>query len=186
MTAPAFVDAEAYIPPMDEVPDLADVQYPCRVCGREAGPYGGRGPKPKLCAEHKTTTGKGNKTPRVTGNAQNLAAQATGVLVQVNSMLAMLIAGLQLFGTASAISAANEGFESAAYQALLTDPELCKTILKGGAKSAKMSLAIAYGGMAMSVVPTAAMELKERKAAKDAAKEEEERLNEYPSVPRER
>lgn len=174
-----FADAEAYIPAMDVTPELDDVEFPCRVCGREAGPYGGRGPKPKLCVDHKSVTGKGNKTPRVTGNTQNLAAQATGVLVQVNSMLAMLTAGFGLFSTASAISAANEGFESAAYQALLTDTELCKTILKGGAKSAKVSLAIAYGGMAMSVMPTAAMELKERKAAKDAAKEAAD--NEYGS-----
>lgn len=168
-----FVDVDEYMPDMDVTPDLADVEYPCRVCGREAGPYGGRGPKPKLCIDHKTTTSKGTRSPKVMGKDANLAAQATGVLVQLNAILAMGAAAVGLFQTGSAIAAANEGFEQAAYQALLTDPEFCKMILKGGAKSAKVSLALAYGGMAMSVGPTAVNELRERKAERLAKQEAE-------------
>jgi hypothetical protein len=164
-----FVDVD-----MDESPPLDDVEFPCRVCGREAGPYGGRGPKPKLCAEHKTSTAKGTRSPKVAGKDANLAAQATGVLVQLNAILAMGAAAVGLFQTGSAIAAANEGFEQAAYQALLTDPEFCKMILKGGAKSAKVSLALAYGGMAMSVGPTAVNELKERRLAKQEAQANDE------------
>jgi len=171
---PAFMDAEPIM--FDEVPELMDVEYPCRVCAKEAGPYGGRGPKPKLCSDHKTQS-KGTRTPKVAGKDANLAAQATGVLVQLNAILAMGAAALGLFQTGGAIAAANEGFEQAAYQALLTDPEFCKMILKGGAKSAKVSLALAYGGMAMSVGPTAVNELRERKAERDAKREAEADAN---------
>lgn len=164
-----FIDVD-----MDESPPLDDVEFPCRVCGREAGPYGGRGPKPKLCPEHKTSTAKGTRSPKVAGKDANLAAQATGVLVQLNAILAMGAAAVGLFQTGGAIAAANEGFEQAAYQALLTDPEFCKMILKGGAKSAKVSLALAYGGMAMSVGPTAVNELKERRLAKQEAQANDE------------
>jgi hypothetical protein len=153
---------------MDMPPELEDVEYPCRVCGREAGPYGGRGRKPTLCPDHKTVQSKG-KRPNVAGKDANLAAQATGVLVQLNAMIGMGCAALGLFQTGMAIAHANDTFESAAYQALLTDPEFCKMILKGGAKSAKVSLALAYGGMGMTVVPTALNEMKERKLAKEAA-----------------
>lgn len=166
-----FSDVDVYT---DESPELDDVQYPCRECGREAGPYGGRGPKPKLCSDHKKATpGKRTTAPKVAGKDANLAAQATGVLVQLNAILAMGAAAIGLFQTGGAIAAANEGFEQAAYQALLTDPEFCKLILKGGAKSAKVSLALAYGGMAMSVGPTAVNELRERKAERLAKQEAE-------------
>ena len=166
-----FVDA----PIPDVVPELDDVENPCKQCGKEIDiAYGGRGPRPKYCSECKPANrsqGKRQQTPRITGNAQNLAAQATGVLVQLNAMIAMGAAAFGLFRTGSAIASANETFETSAYQALLTDPEFCKTILKSGAKSAKVSLALAYGGMGMAVLPTAAMELKEKKEARDAARE---------------
>jgi hypothetical protein len=165
-----FSDADI---PKDTVPDLSDVEYPCRICGKEAGPYGGRGPKPKLCPEHKKVTA-GGKSSKVTGAPATLAAQATGVLVQLNGMLAMGAMAMGMFGTASAISDANGTFEEQAYQALLTDPELCRLLLKGGVKSAKVSLGLAYVGMGVSVVPTAMMELKEKKAERDARKAQEE------------
>lgn len=166
-----FEDVDVSDLEQDTVPLLADVEYPCRVCGKEAGPYGGRGPKPKLCDEHKKVTGKRGSVPKVGGNVATQAAQATAVLVQLNAMLAMGAMALQLFGTASAIAGANEQFETQAYNALVTDPALCQLILKGGAKSAKLSLGIAYGGMAISVVPTAIEELREKKAERQAARE---------------
>src|SRR4051812_5885146 len=94
---------------VDTSPPLADVECPCKICGQEAGPYGGRGPKPKFCPEHK----KSGKTtaPRVTGNAANLAAQATGVLVQLNGMIALGIMALGLNETGHAFAAANDLFE---------------------------------------------------------------------------
>jgi hypothetical protein len=158
--------------PSDSVPELEEIEYPCKVCGREAGPYGGRGPKPRLCPEHKKVT-KGS-TPKVTGTVASQAAQATAVLVQLNGIIAIGAMALGLNATASSIAGANDVFEQQAYQALLTDPDLCKLILKGGVKSGKVALGIAYAGMGVSVVPTALMELKEKKAERLAAKEAEE------------
>jgi hypothetical protein len=161
-----FVDVE-----MDVVPDLADVDNPCKKCGREIDvPYGGRGPRPRYCTNCKGGTAKRSASPRVGGKDANLAAQATGVLVQLNAMIAMGVAAVGMFRTGSSIAAANEGFEVAAYNALLTDPEFCKMILKGGAKSSKVSLALAYGAMGMAVMPTAVEEMRERKAERDAKK----------------
>lgn len=158
----------------DSVPETADVEFACRVCGAEAGPYGGRGPKPKYCPIHKKGSKPAVRAANVTGTAKNLAAQATAVLVQLNSFLAVGAMATGLTGTASAIFEANPNFEEQAYQALLTDPEFCKFLLKGGGKSAKVSLAVAYFGMGAMVVPTAITELKEKKAVRDAKREEEE------------
>ena len=156
--------------PQDTVPPLADVEYPCEVCGKESGPYGGRGRKPTRCEEHKKARAK--NTVKVTGNAATLAAQAAKSLSNMNMMLGIMVSAIGLFETGGAIVAANEQFEAQAFAALSTDTELCKTILKSGAVGAKLSLVMAYGGMAMSVGPTAVMELKARKAAKLAAQEE--------------
>lgn len=165
---------DAVIPP-DTVPETTDVEYPCRVCGREAGPYGGRGPKPKYCPDHKKGNSTSNtRSAKVTGSAQTLAAQATGVLVQLNSLMAVGAMAMGLTGTATAIFEANPNFEEQAYQALLTDPEFCKFLLKGGAKSAKVSLGIAYFGMGAMVVPTAVNEMREKKAARELLREEAE------------
>ncbi len=171
---------DAIIPP-DSTPDYADVEYPCSGCNKEAGPYGGRGPKPKWCSECKPKK-KNASGVKVTGAPANLAAQAAGVLEQLNGMLAIGLTAVGFFDTAGALAAANGTFKEQAYQALLTDPELCKLILKGGVKSAKISLGLAYCGLGVAVVPTAVNEFREKKAERDAAREAEtnEAGSEYP------
>lgn len=157
----------------DSIPPLSDVEYPCQVCGKEAGPYGGRGRKPKFCDEHKKAKSTGGAR-KVTGNAANLAAQATAVLVQVNGMIALGCMGMSMFKTAHAISEANPTFEEQAYQALLTDPELCKLLLKSGAMSGKLSLGLAYAGMGMAVAPAAITEVQEKREARRVRMEHEQ------------
>jgi hypothetical protein len=175
MGYPSFTETVAPdIEELDTVPPSEDVEYPCRVCGREAGPYVGRGPKPKLCVNHKSTSTKTSRVARVTGKDANLAAQATGVLVQLNGIIAMGLMAMGLNGTASAIAGANGQFEEAANQALLTDPELCKLILRGGVKSAKISLGLAYVPILVQAGPMAAMELRELKEKRAARKAEME------------
>lgn len=162
-------------PELDSVPALEDVEYPCVVCQREAGPYGGRGPKPKYCEDHKRGTKRGtSKATKVTGATANLAAQATGVLVQLNGIMAIGLMAIGMNGTASAIAVANGTFEEQANAALLTDPELCKLILRGGVKSAKITLALAYVGMGTQVVPVAATEMRELREKRAARKAEQE------------
>lgn len=156
----------------DTVPDHFDVEYPCEVCGAEAGPYAGRGRKPKRCDLHKKAPSK-SSTVKVNGSSAVLAAQAAKSLSGLNSMLAVIAAGIGLFGTGSAIMEANSTFEEQAYNALLTDTELCKTILKTSGKSAGLGLIVAYGGFGVAVAPVAVMEIRERKAAALAKKEAE-------------
>lgn len=160
--------------PRDTVPETADVEYPCQKCGREAGPYAGRGRKPKFCQACKPTRKASQGVPRVTGTNATLAAQATEVLSQVNSFIALGAAAMKMFGTTGAIGAYDETFKAQAYAALVTDPALCQFILKGGAKSAKVTLLLAYGGMAVAVAPTAIEEIKGLQAARREARGEGE------------
>lgn len=178
MTTMTFEDVA---PVADTVPELDGVDYPCQklmpngeLCGREAGPYGGRGPKPKVCPDHKRSTSSrsGPRAPRVTGSASNLAAQAAGVLVQLNGLVAIGLMAVGLKQTASALGSCSDTFESQAYDALLTDPDLCKLILRGGIQSSRMSLGLAYVGVGSIVVPTAVNELREKKAERLARMEE--------------
>jgi hypothetical protein len=161
-------------PEQDEAPDTdqSAVEYPCVVCGRESGPYGGRGRKPTKCPEH-----KGNGTPSVkrgTTPIKNavLAGQAADALVQLNSIVALVATLAQYEGTGDALRIAQDGFREQAYQALLTDPELCRSILKGGVMSGRVALLIAYAMLGSVVAPVAMYEAREksreRKAARDA------------------
>lgn len=153
--------------PPDVVPPMSDVEYPCARCGREVG-YGGRGRKPtakSLCADCKPRKASQVK---LTGNASNLATQAAKTLVQINTMIGMLGAATGFFRTASEIFAYQETFEAQAFTALSTDLELCRAILRTGAKSAKVSLILAYGGMGVAVAPTAMNEFREKKTAREA------------------
>lgn len=162
-----FDDAD--LPP-DTVPSTVDVEYPCSVCGRESGPYSGRGRKPTKCPEHRAAKPTG---VRVSGNASNLAAQAAKTLVQVNSALALAAAALGLFMTSKTVFEYQPTFEAQAYAALLTDPEFCKQILRTGSKSGKMALGLAYAGMGVAVAPIAAQEIKAKRAEKLAEQESE-------------
>ncbi len=162
--------------PEDSVPPQADVEYPCQVCGKEAGPYGGRGRKPKFCPEHKKGTPK-SSGGKVTGASASLAAQATATLVQINGLLAVGAMATGMYRTASMIAEQNPSFEEAAYQALLTDPELCRLITKAGVKSAKLSLGLAYLSFAAPVAMTAYSEAKEKQDARRARLEQEADVN---------
>jgi hypothetical protein len=138
-----------------------DVKYPCEICGQECE-YSGRGRPPTKCAEHKSTKSSGKKRASGLGSNATLAAQAAEALVQFNGLVAILLMLAQMPMTVDAIETAKDGFREAAYEALLTDPALCKTILKGGTASGKIALLIAYGMFAGAVGPVAYMEYKEK------------------------
>lgn len=159
--------------PRDSVPVTSEVEYPCKNCGREAGPYGGRGRKPTVCVDCKPKRNGNKSAVKVNGTTANLAAQATQVLCQLNGFMAMGLAAMRMFGTAGAIGAYDETFREQAYNALLVDPELCKYLLRGGAKSGKVALVAAYGMMAVNVAPVAMEEMKELRAQREARREQE-------------
>jgi hypothetical protein len=160
---------------VDTSPETFDlpVEYPCEICGEEAGPYVGRGPKPKRCPKDKAPAKAKAAPGKVTGKDASVAAQATQVLAQLNGMVAIGMMAMGLHRTASAFAAANDGFEAQAYAALTTDPDLCRLILKGGVKSAKISLGMAYVGLGMAAVPVAVEEIREKKAEREAARAEQ-------------
>lgn len=149
--------------PNDTVPPLQDVEYPCKECGREAGPYAGRGRKPTKCADCKPKSSRTGATKAV-GSDAALASRAVEVLGQLNGFLAMGLLATGMTMTASTLAANNDAFKENALNALITDPALCRLILRGGVKSAKVALMVSYGGLVASIAPTALQEFKEQRA----------------------
>lgn len=164
--------------PMDSIPPTTDVEYPCKNCGKEAGPYGGRGRKPTLCTDCKPnkSVSSGGQSRKITGSMASMAAQATKVLEQLNGIFAIGLMAVGYIETARAIAGENEAFCEKAHQALLTDPELCKLILKGGVNSGRIGLGIAYGSMGIGVAPVAMMEFKAKKEERTRVRMERESL----------
>ena len=152
--------------PQDAMPDLSgEIEFPCSGCGT-ALEYGGRGRKPKWCAECKPRRNGGTARAIPSGSNDKMAATALDILCQGNAALSMGAMLIRLNRTASKIGACEDGFRIQAYEALKTDPSLCKLILKGGATSGKMMLVLAYGMLGAAVAPIAIEEFKERQAEK--------------------
>lgn len=151
---------------------------PCKKCGRVIDvPYGGRGPHPKFCSNCKSAS-KGttrSKGPGTKGNAATLAGQAVEALWQINGMGALIAMIAGFHGTAQAIRDREDVFRQMAYDALVTDPDMCRVILRGGVQSSKLTLIMCYGMFAAGIGPVFLMELKAKKEAKLALQEEEER-----------
>lgn len=167
----------------DEIPDFDGIEM-CEKCHAEPKlPYGGRGPRPKLGANCKgQSSGSGGGSPKVKGKNAALAQQATAALMQLNNFAALGMMLMQLHDTASKfrVESTRESFEDSVYNALLLDPELCAWICRGGVKSGKIALLIAYGMLGASVIPTAVVEIREKKAERErrqAEQEAEERRN---------
>lgn len=161
----------------DTVPSSPDVTDPCKSCGRQIDtPYGGRGRRPTQCLECKAAkTPSKKRGPGSTGSAVTLAQQATEALWQINGIGAFLamVAGYRM--TASAIQERETVFREMAYNALLTDQNLCRYILKGGLSSSKVSLGVCYLMFGMGIVPTMMEERKLKRAQKEAEQDEYER-----------
>jgi hypothetical protein len=178
MTAIAFAD-EMTIPDVtpDVIPEVSDVEYPCVVCGREAGPYGGRGRKPTRCPEHKKTPGgSARTTPRVTGTNATLAAQATEALCSIDGILQLGTTVMGFTETASVIADADEVFRMRVHAALINSPDTCRKILRYGSKAGDSALVIAILLHVATIAPVFVQEAKAKKAERvaiQAAKEAE-------------
>ena len=140
-------------------------EYSCEVCGIELK-YGGRGRHPTRCDDHKKTASKGTRSStRIKGTNEQLAAQATEVLVQTNmfTSLGVRMVGLPL--TAQSIMDAEDDFRRHTYEALLLDAKLCKRILTIGGQSAALALFISYGALVATVAPIATAEFRAKREA---------------------
>ncbi len=155
--------------PSDEAPaDVITVEYPCKTCGKEAGPYGGRGRKPQFCTDHKKQTTATNPSVRTSARNQALAAQAADTLCQLNALIGTGILVVGYRDTASVVAASNDTFREQAYQALLSDAELCRMILRGGAMGAKAALIMAYGMLGATVASAAVVEYRDKKEERES------------------
>lgn len=162
-----FDDDLSDVGPRDSAPESSDVEYACTVCGKEAGPYSGKGRKPTKCGEHKKGTAS---TSRASNSNSALATQAVDALMQINGFMTLGAMITGFYQTASAITDAEDGFRRQAHAALLTDPALCRSILRGGTKSGKVALVIAYLMMGATIFPTAKAEFVAKRDARAEAK----------------
>lgn len=156
----------------DVVPEFDDspIEYPCVVCGKEAGPYGGRGRKPTRCAEHKKNTGNsgGPRAPRITGKDAELAAKATEALCSIDGIMALGARIVGLSQTAEVIENQDEIFRIRVNAALINSPDTCRKILRYGSKGGDAALFIAIGLHIATIAPVFLAEVKEKKAEKAA------------------
>lgn len=154
--------------PRDDPATTPGLDLNCLVCGTPLEYKGGR--RPKYCPEHRKNKSPGTRPAPAAADARKAAA----VLANLNAMISLGALTIGLEATAVAISDANDDFEEKATAALSTDPKLCATILRGGALSGKTALIVAYGFFAAQVVPTAATEVKEKRAERIALQGSEE------------
>jgi hypothetical protein len=169
-TAPSF-EIETGNAPRDETPVVSsesvtgdfDPDYPGSTSD---APYGF---KDDGTPYRRRPRGTANKASKSTGTRRSPASEsqartAAALLAKANNLMAISLMALGMPLTAMQLRQANEDFESMAYEALLTDPALCRKILSAGATSGKTALLLAYGMLGFSVVPSAMGELKERRA----------------------
>lgn len=150
-------------PPDDTQPVVTngdfDPEYPGST---EEAPYGytPTGRIRKRPVANKSSAGSGRRMPA----SESSAKSAAGLLARMNEMIAAsltLVVGLP--NTGAALIEGNKQFEAMAFEALLTDPALCRKILSAGSTSGKAGLALAYGMLGMGIVPAAFAEVRERK-----------------------
>jgi len=110
-----------------------------------------------------THTARSNRMPA----SDKMARNAASLLGRLNSLIAIGLATANMPGTAAAMVENNAQFEEMAYEALLTDPQLCRKILGAGATSGKAGLVMAYGMLGVSLVPAAKSEIMSKRAERE-------------------
>lgn len=156
--------------PQDEKPALDGVPYDPRYPDSTADAPFGFKPNGEPYKRHHSGNGKQptGKGPSRMPASDAQARSAASVLGTLNKLIGMALLPV-LPQTAVAITEANDDFEQLAFQALLTDPALCKKILGAGTNSGKAQLFMAYGALGMSVVPTAMSEVRAKRVESEQA-----------------
>lgn len=156
--------------PQDEKPALDGVPFDSRYPDSTPDAPFGFKPNGEPYRRHhgpgKSTAKGGSRMPASDAQARSAAS----VLGTLNKLIGMALLPV-LPGTAVAITEGNDDFEQLAFQALLTDPALCKKILGAGTSSGKAQLFMAYGALGMSVVPTAMGEIKTKRAERQESED---------------
>jgi hypothetical protein len=133
--------------PQDEKPDNT-YEYACEVCGVELF-YSGRGRKPRFCEEHKK---KGSTSTRKKVGVKNeqLAAQATELIVGITDVMQVGCILISYIETATTISDAQPRLREQVYAALLSNPARAQSIINLLGKSADAGLIVALGSFALT------------------------------------
>lgn len=175
MSTVTFSDEPITFTP-DTAPPLSDApEYPCDVCGQEAGPYGGRGRKPTKCPIHKKSKAASSaRAPRITGNNAALALQATEALCSIDGLMALGARMIGFIETAETIENADETFRIRVNSALLNSPDMARKILRYGSKGGDAALFIAIGLHIATIAPVFMTEAKQKKADKEAERAAQE------------
>lgn len=145
----------------DETPPLEGQAYNPVYPGSTAdAPYGYKPDGEPYKRRPKGTAGGSSPTsPRRMPATESQARVAAELLARLNSLVAMSLYASGLPLTSEALNTANDGFREMAYQALLTDPALCRLILGAGATSGKAGLIMAYTMLGLAVAPAAKTEI---------------------------
>ena len=149
----------------DETPLLEGEAYNPEYPGSTPdAPYGFKPDGSAYRRRPKGTAKKAGNDKRMP--ASDVAARtAASLLARMNTLVVFSLTAAGLPATGAAIAQGNQDFETMAYEALLTDPALCRKILSAGATSGKTALVMAYGMLTISVIPVAKSEIEARKAA---------------------
>lgn len=151
--------------PQDKTPPTDDYTPETDEGFDSEAPYG-RTPTGRIRKRPVGSTTRGAKGGGGKNSNQALATQAAALLAQTNGLLCTGLMLARMGQTASALAQANEGFEEQVAAALITDPALCRTILRAGGTSAKMSLIIAYVMLGAAVAPVGYMEYREIRSSR--------------------
>jgi hypothetical protein len=144
-------------------------------CANEVAEYAGRGRRPTKCTDHlNVSSTKQAPSRNLTGKQPSrLAYQAANSLATGNTIVGVLlgIIGMKVSGELLTDKELRAEFVEAAAQALDSDPDFCRTILKGAGGGAKVALLIAYGTVFGNVAPVmmaeAAIKREERKQKRE-------------------
>lgn len=120
-------------------------------------------------------SGSGKKAGggKKTGSSDRSAQTAASLLARMNGLVGISLTVFGMPATAMSLAEANDQFETMAYEALRSDPELCRKILAAGATSGKAGLVMAYGMLGVSIAPAALTEIREKRATRDAERDED-------------
>lgn len=133
----------------------------CVICGT-ALTYGGRGPKPKYCDEHRKN--KPKSAANVKGSTRDVTA-AANALKTLNGVIAVPL--MMVAPPAGAEwSRRLPELEAQTLTILESDPALAKRLAAAGSKGGAIALALAYGMNIIPVLTIARVELNERRIAR--------------------
>lgn len=150
-------DVSDEVPPTVEEDTCTERNVKGVRCLKEPGHEGRHRYKPRADG---TSPGKS----RSGGTNANLATQAADTVMQLKTFVMMGALGFGFMRTAHQMASVADAQHDRIYNALLTDPAMCRMIIRGGVKSGKLAFLVAEGLWIAEIAPVFKQELDERRA----------------------